>query len=275
MSVRHKSLSIIIPAYNEERCLEACLDAIAEQTDAPDEVIVVDNNSADRTAEIARSYKFVKVVKETRQGRVHARSRGFDTARSDIIARIDADTIVPPDWVARIRRFYEDPTHAAVAWTGGAKFYNVPCAALVNAAYNCMSFWLNAILLGHRPLWGSNMALPRMMWQELRGGMCVRDDVHEDVDIAIHAHQAGYNIHYDSRTKVGARLQGVTSEPETKWLWDMLRRLPQTMRVHGNPSWPVVWFFGCALLYGAAYMLGQLTGPKSTAGQRSATEYTP
>lgn len=263
MSKRHKSLSIIIPAYNEERCLEACLDAIAEQTEAPDEVIVVDNNSTDRTAEIAQSYAFVTVVKEPQQGRVYARSRGFNVAKNDIIARIDADTVLPTDWVAHIRRFYEDPAHARSAWTGGAKFYNAPVAPVVNATYNFLSFWLDTLLLGHRPLWGSNMALPRSMWQELRAGMCVRNDIHEDVDLAIHAHQAGHKIHYDSRMKVGARLQGVASESEHERLWEVLQWLPRAMRVHGNPLWPFAWFVGCALLYSAVYMLGIVTGARS------------
>jgi glycosyltransferase involved in cell wall biosynthesis len=248
------------------------LDAIAEQTEAPDEVIVVDNNSVDRTAEIAKSYQFVTVVKETKQGRVYARNRGFNMIQNDIIARIDADTILPESWVAHVRRFYENPAHTGTAWTSGAKFYNVPCAPVVNAVYNCLSFWLDAVLLGHRPLWGSNMALPRAMWHGLRYQLCERNDIHEDVDIAIHAHQAGFKIHYDSRMKVGARLQGVVSESEHEQLREMLQWLPRAMRVHGNPLWPVNWLFGYVLLYGVAHVFGALTGPKVLRRQQSASD---
>ncbi len=100
------SLSLVIPAYNEERHLAACLDAVSRQAVMPSEVIVVDNNSTDRTAEIARSYPFVRVVQEPRQGIVFARNAGFDAARGDIIGRIDADTIIPSDWTKHVLAFF-------------------------------------------------------------------------------------------------------------------------------------------------------------------------
>ncbi|HEX7964030.1 MAG TPA: glycosyltransferase family A protein, partial [Candidatus Saccharimonadales bacterium] len=97
--MKRQSVSIVIPAYNEERHLAACLEAIRAQSEPPLEVVVVDNNSTDRTAEIARRYPFVRVVHEERQGIVFARGAGFDAARGDIIARIDADIVLPAGWI--------------------------------------------------------------------------------------------------------------------------------------------------------------------------------
>ena len=93
------TLSIIIPAYNEERHLPDCLDAIAKQTVAPYEVIVVNNNSTDRTLEIAEEYDFVKVVKQKEQGLIASRNYGFDKASGELIARLDADSIIDRNWV--------------------------------------------------------------------------------------------------------------------------------------------------------------------------------
>src|SRR5687767_1835934 len=93
-------VSLVIPAYNEESHLRACLDAVAAQTVRPFEVIVVDNNSTDTTVAIARSYSFVAVMHESQQGIVYARNAGFNAARGDIIARIDADTHLSPNWIA-------------------------------------------------------------------------------------------------------------------------------------------------------------------------------
>jgi cellulose synthase/poly-beta-1,6-N-acetylglucosamine synthase-like glycosyltransferase len=56
------NVSIVIPVYNEADALAACLEAIAEQTIAPLEVIVVDNNSTDTSAAIAQGFDFVRLV---------------------------------------------------------------------------------------------------------------------------------------------------------------------------------------------------------------------
>ncbi len=99
-------ISVVIPAYNEERLIGKCLDAFASQRTRHDfEIIVVDNHSTDRTADIVRSYASrlpVRVVWEPRKGRGRARATGCAAARGDIIASTDADAIVPSDWIERI-----------------------------------------------------------------------------------------------------------------------------------------------------------------------------
>src|SRR6266496_1315708 len=96
------TVSIVIPVYNEAPILERCLRAIETQTMAPLEVVVVDNNSTDNSAAIARSFKGVRVITEKRQGMVYARTKGFDAARGDVLGRIDADTQISPNWVERV-----------------------------------------------------------------------------------------------------------------------------------------------------------------------------
>ncbi|HYH36312.1 MAG TPA: glycosyltransferase family A protein, partial [Candidatus Saccharimonadales bacterium] len=81
-------VSIVIPVYNEAARLALCLEAIAGQTVVPHEVIVVDNNSTDDTRLVASRFDFVEILHEPRQGVVHARNRGFNAARGEIIARI-------------------------------------------------------------------------------------------------------------------------------------------------------------------------------------------
>ena len=87
-----KSLSIVIPVYNEASRLAACLQSIADQSEAPEDVIVIDNNSTDNSLSIAQQFPFVRVIHEKRQGIVYARNAGFDAVQADIIARIDADS---------------------------------------------------------------------------------------------------------------------------------------------------------------------------------------
>ncbi len=244
-------ISIIIPAYNEERYLAACLDSIAAQALTPFEVIVVDNNSQDKTAEIAQQYSFVKLLHETRQGRVFAQSAGFDAASGSVLARIDADAILPPDWTGRIINYFMRPGTLTTAWTGGARFYNVRLPRVASTLYDFMAFRINYVLTGHASLWGSCMALPRQLWHEVRGEICLRPDLHEDLDLSIHLHRHGYRIIYDARTKVGVELRPMYAAP--RQLWAYVALWPRTLRVHGITTWPLCWLVSIGLFVGMPF----------------------
>jgi len=96
-------VSVVIPAYNEEHYLPACLEALQQQTYPSEsfEMIVVDNASTDETATIAQRFG-ARVVYEPVKGIARARQRGFEVARGEIIASTDADTVVPPSWLSHI-----------------------------------------------------------------------------------------------------------------------------------------------------------------------------
>jgi glycosyltransferase involved in cell wall biosynthesis len=253
MSKPRIRVSIVIPAYNEEYHLRSCLQAIAEQTVRPHEVIVVDNNSTDRTAEVAALYPFVRLIREPRQGRVFARDTGFNAATGDIIGRIDADILLPAEWVAHVQKFYTSPSNRQVAWSGAGYFYNVRLPRLVSFAYALLAFRLNKVLLGHYTLWGSNMAFTREQWQAVSHDICDRLDIHEDLDLAIHLYRAGFGIAYDSSIKTNAELRRVHSDRHE--LWQYLQWWPRTLRIHGNALWLICWFFGAFLLYLATFIL--------------------
>lgn len=193
------NISIVIPVYNEAEHLEACLDAIARQTIEPLEVIIVDNNSTDNTAAIARSYDFVTLLSEPNQGVVHARSRGFDAARGDIIARLDADTLLPADWLANARTVFTDPSVDAVS--GVALYYNVAAASLFNALDLFFRRRLSWQLKDRVYLWGANMAMRKSAWQKVRPLLCQQGNQHEDYDIAIHLQELGGKVSFDERLR--------------------------------------------------------------------------
>ncbi|HSW98193.1 MAG TPA: glycosyltransferase family A protein [Candidatus Saccharimonadales bacterium] len=101
-------VSVIIPVYNEEAYIHACLESVINQKEPADEIIVVDNNSIDNTPTIAKAFPEVKIVKEAKQGMIPARNKGFNSAKYEIIAKIDADTRVSPDWIQRIKKNFQD-----------------------------------------------------------------------------------------------------------------------------------------------------------------------
>jgi len=272
-------VSIVIPAYNEEFQLHACLQAIASQTVKPYEVIVVDNNSTDDTARIAQAYPFVRVVSEPRQGRVFARNAGFNAAQGEVIGRIDADIVLPANWVEHIQAFYSQPANQQKGWSGAGYFYNVRLPRLVSFAYGLFAFHLNKLLLGHYTMWGSNMALTRQQWQAVRGTTCDRLDIHEDLDVAMHLHQHGYDIFYDTAIKTSAELRRVHSDRHE--LWEYLQWWPRAVRLHGHWTWVICWLLGAGLLYLATFVLliaERLFGavrpkPSVAAAQQAETEF--
>lgn len=106
-------ISIIIPAHNEESSIEATLKAALSQ-DYPDfEVILVDNNCIDKTAEIAKSMG-VKVFSEKNKGTQWARERGRKEATGEVIANIDADCLPDPDWLKSGVKYFSSPDVVSV-----------------------------------------------------------------------------------------------------------------------------------------------------------------
>ena len=121
-------LSFVIPAYNEEEYIGECLEAIVAQKQGLPydiEVIVVNNNSTDRTEAVARRYPGVKVVEEKEKGIVRARRAGYQVATGDLIANVDADTRIPRGWIRRVMdSFADDPK--LVALSGPFIYYDTP-----------------------------------------------------------------------------------------------------------------------------------------------------
>ncbi len=253
MMKKRLTLSLVIPAYNEQDHLAVCLEAIANQTVSPDEVIVVDNNSTDRSVALAKAFPFVRVIHATKKGVIFARNQGFDAATSDIIGRIDADTQLPPTWVEHVKNFYANPQNHHTAWSGTGYFQNVRLPLLVAWAYRLLAFHFNRLLIGHYTLWGSNMALLRSQWRTVRGAVCKRTDIHEDLDLAMHIVRSGFAIAYDPTMPVGAELRRVHKDRHE--LWAYLQWWPRTLRVHGKKTWLLCWFVGAYLLYQATFIL--------------------
>jgi glycosyltransferase involved in cell wall biosynthesis len=100
--LNQKYISIVVPAHNEENFIAQCLNSLKNQNYPNDyfEIIVVNNNSTDKTSEIADNFD-VKIIKKT-EGPVGAvRNSGAYLAQGEYLAFIDADCIAPPNWLAQ------------------------------------------------------------------------------------------------------------------------------------------------------------------------------
>jgi glycosyltransferase involved in cell wall biosynthesis len=196
-------ITVVIPVKDDAVLLARCLEALALQTRRPFEVVVVDNASTDDSAAVARAAG-ARVVVEPTVGIPAAASRGYDAVQGGIIARCDADTLPPTDWLDRVHRsFVADRELSAV--TGAGTFYDLPRlrGRAARVFYMRGYFWGMRAALGNVPLWGSNMAIRVTTWHEVRH-LVHRDDpsVHDDTDLSFQL-GARARVRYDPLLTVG------------------------------------------------------------------------
>jgi len=108
-------VSIVIPAYNAEYTLRECLQAATNLKWTGDlEVIVVNDGSTDKTAEIASSFPGVKVIDVPHGGAARATNIGIKRAQHDMMVLLDADAVLEKDWLEKIIPSFDNPAVAAV-----------------------------------------------------------------------------------------------------------------------------------------------------------------
>jgi glycosyltransferase involved in cell wall biosynthesis len=157
---------VIVCAHNEQAFIHPCLRGILDQSRPADEIVVVDNASTDRTAQIARGFSGVRLVEEPRKGLVIARDTGARACTADVLVFTDADCRPPAQWLARIeRRFVERP--ALVALSGGYRYYDWHVwGRLLIAAYDLTvapltHLFVSRVLRRGAVLYGGNFAVRR------------------------------------------------------------------------------------------------------------------
>jgi glycosyltransferase involved in cell wall biosynthesis len=197
-------LSFVVPAYNEEAYLPACLESILEQTrDLPagsTEIIVVNNASTDRTREVALSYPGVILVDEPRKGLTFARQAGFDRSSGDLIANVDSDSRLTPGWVAKVLGAFAEPAvhgkRDLVAFSGPVLYYDLTPSQrlLVHVFY--LTAWITYainryVLRVGSMVQGGNFVITRKALEEIGGFNLAITFYGEDTDIARRLNDVG------------------------------------------------------------------------------------
>lgn len=193
-------VSFSIPAYNEEQRIGACLEAVKKEVvraglESDSEVVVVNNASTDRTAEIASSFEGVRVVDESEKGLVRARQAGFKNTTGELVANIDADTIMPAGWLdTAIAAFDKDPNLVALS----GPFYYFDLSPLqrfwVRVFYmiGYVTYIFNKhILRTGSMLQGGNFIVRRSAMEKIGGFDTSIEFYGEDTDVARRLHRVG------------------------------------------------------------------------------------
>jgi glycosyltransferase involved in cell wall biosynthesis len=182
-------MSVIVCAYNEERYIAACLHSLLAQTRPPDQIIVVDNASTDRTGQVARSAGPVRVIYEPRKGLVRARETGRLHADGEILAYLDADCRAPLHWLERMERHFLRSSRT-IALTGPYRYYDWDLLGRVLVRAYDFSLAPFAHVVAQRVLqigailYGGNFAVRRSALERI-GGFDTRIDFHgEDTNLA-------------------------------------------------------------------------------------------
>jgi glycosyltransferase involved in cell wall biosynthesis len=191
-------LSFVVPAYNEEAYLPACLESILAQTgemgDAV-EIVVVNNASTDRTREVALGYKGVRLVDEPRKGLTFARQAGFAASSGELIANVDSDSRLTPGWVAKVlAEFAAEPK--LVALSGPFIYYDMsPSQRFSVQIFYLIAYLVYAlnryVLRAGSMVQGGNFVLRRTALEKIGGFDTSISFYGEDTDIARRMNQVG------------------------------------------------------------------------------------
>ncbi|HXX20220.1 MAG TPA: glycosyltransferase [Candidatus Acidoferrum sp.] len=238
-------VSILIPAYNEEAAIVATVSAALASNYPRLEVLVVDDGSRDRTAELVQANfgrdRRVRLLMQGNHGKPSALNHGLAEAGGDIVVSIDADTIVDPDAVPKLVRHFADPKVGAVA--GNVKVMNrnrwitrwqaleyITSQNLEKRAFdllNCIP-----VVPGAVGAWRTDLL-------RSSGGFS-GDTVAEDTDLTLTIRRNGWKILYDEEAI------GRTEVPETvdtlvrqrfRWTFGTLQAVWKHRDTAGNPRY--------------------------------------
>ncbi|NTU72934.1 glycosyltransferase family 2 protein [Candidatus Roizmanbacteria bacterium] len=187
MNTQNPTISVVVVAYNEEKYIPKTLESIQKQTYKDYELIVVDNNSVDKTNVLAKQYG-ARVLNEKTQGYVYALNTGLRATKGRIIAVSDADTIVPSDWLEKIAKEFEDPQ--LLGLTGSLRYNtrNSFSNWLIYKSYDL--FIMCNFLLGKAHFTGTCIAFRKAVFQKI-GNLNVKFKVGADVDLGLQIQKFG------------------------------------------------------------------------------------
>ena len=197
-----RAVTVLIPAFNEERVIERAVNGVLASTDVEIEVIVVDDGSTDRTsaivAEAFADEPRVRLLTLENGGKARALNRALDLVTTELVVALDADTQFEPTTIARLSRWFVDPALGAVA--GNAKVGN-----RVNIVTRWQALeYITAQNLERRALarLDAMTVVPGAVgaWRraaiESVGGYPA-DTLAEDQDLTIAIQRAGWTVRYD------------------------------------------------------------------------------
>jgi glycosyltransferase involved in cell wall biosynthesis len=227
--------SVIVPFKNAETTLDACLRNVVSQIYRPFEVILVDNDSTDRSRQVVDAFCRepssgieVRIFSEARPGASAARNRGAAEARGAFLAFTDADCVAGRDWLADILPVFDDRRIGAVA--GNIRGFTA--TGRVDAFHNLFTLQgrtadqeLHCFTLTAGGFPSANLVVRRTVFEQVGG---FDEAIHfsgEDYDLCARVYAAGHVIKAISR--------GDVRHIHRRGLWSTWRQAYYFGQAHG------------------------------------------
>lgn len=194
-------VSVIIPAYNEEKVIRKTVLSVLRSYYKNLEIIIIDDGSKDNTWQVIKTIKSkrVKIIKQINAGKAKAVNRGLKVAKGEIIISLDADTIFTPTTIGKMVRHFYDKRIGAVAGVvkvGNVNSWITRWQALeyitsINIERSAQAF-LNSIVVAP----GACSAWRKKALDDVGGYSSAT--MAEDCDLTLAVHKFGYKVVQDS-----------------------------------------------------------------------------
>jgi len=252
-------VSVIIPAYNEDRVIAQTIASLLGSTHPRFEIIVIDDGSRDRTSDVVRDrfgdVRRLRLFTRANAGKAGALNFGLRHARGEIIVAVDADTIFPAHTLGALARRFDDPLVGAIA--GNAKVGNrinliTRWQALEYVTLQNLDRRAFALLNCITVVPGAVGAWRREVLEQLGGFSS--DTLAEDQDLTLKVRKLGYKIGYEedavALTEAPDTWRGLAKQ-RFRWSFGTLQCMWKHRDALGNPLYgalgylamPNVWIF--------------------------------
>lgn len=214
-------VSLYIPCYNGEKFIESCLQGVFSQTCLPGEIIVIDDGSIDASVRVASQYPVKVISNRKNSGLGVTRNLGFKSARYELVAALDADTVPHPDWLVTLSAHFKSNPRLAGA---GGKLIETGIHGIADLwrRVHMSQDWGKHVVLNPRTLFGNNGLYRKSAVIDVGGFDETLKTNGEDRDLSQKLADRGYETIYDPSAKVNhLRTDTIKSVLETRWRWDL------------------------------------------------------
>jgi len=228
-------VSVIVPAYNEERVIGRCVDSILASDYPRYEIILVDDGSSDGTLHVMQRYKHtpgVTIIAQPNGGKAAALNAGLACAQGEIIFFVDADGVFAPNTISEMLKGFEDKRVGAVCGNDSPINPDRLQTRLANLQTHVGTGFVRRALamINCLPIVSGNIGAFRRSVLE-KTGPFMEGFIGEDLELTWRVHKAGYRVAFQPWAIVFAEVPSTIAglwKQRVRWA----RGLLQTARIH-------------------------------------------